>query len=95
MSSNRTSVQLIGADTPSTALANALLRQTGWSSEVLKEPSQCLHAKTCHWLQQPSLEHLRAALDDAIAVLEGSRHAFRSRDLAALRWRLLHLRERL
>jgi hypothetical protein len=88
-------MQLVGADRHNLALASALLDQAGWSTQVLEEPAQCLHAKACRWLQLPSSACLREALDDAIAVLEDSRNAFRSRDLAALRWRLLHLREQL
>lgn len=88
-------LQLISADKRSADLANALLNKAGQASQVLENPTQCLHAKACRWLQKPSQARLLAVLDEAIAVLEQSRQSFRSRDLAALRLRLQQLREQL
>lgn len=95
MVNNRPQLQLIGVDARRATLANALLSKAGWSSQVLENPAQCLHAKACRWLQQPSQARLQAVLDEAITVLEHSRQSFRSRDLAALRQRLQQLREQL
>lgn len=88
-------LQLISADKRSADLASTLLNQAGWPSQTLDNPAQCRHAKACRWLQQPSQAYLQATLDDAIALLEHSRQSFRSRDLAALRVRLQHVREQL
>ncbi|MWV10953.1 hypothetical protein F3I62_02495 [Pseudomonas sp. R-28-1W-6] len=71
-----------------------LLHGEGLDCTVLARPEDCSQAPLCGWLQdQPLPAHatLHASLADAIEVLERSRHAFKSRDLADLRQRLEQL----
>lgn len=77
--------------------ACALLCSAGWTCQVVHSASDCEQAPHCHWLEHlPAQQvHMRAALDDAIATLEKTRHAFKSTSLGELRRRLQHLREEL
>lgn len=71
-----------------------LLHNEGLDCSVLARPQDCSQAPLCGWLQdQPLPAHaaLHATLADAIEVLERTRHAFKSRDLAGLRQRLEQL----
>lgn len=71
-----------------------LLQSEGLNCAVLTQPEDCSQAPLCHWLQEhplPAHAALHASLADAIEVLERSRHAFKSRDLADLRQRLEQL----
>lgn len=67
------------------------LEQAGVDCELICEPHDCSEAPLCRWLAPDQLNHawrVRAELEEAIATLEGTRHAFRSRQLADLRYRL-------
>lgn len=71
-----------------------LLQDDGLDCNVLARPQDCSQAPLCRWLQDwplPAHAALHATLADAIEVLERSRHAFKSRDLADLRQRLEQL----
>ncbi|QKE65061.1 hypothetical protein HNE05_17445 [Aquipseudomonas campi] len=71
-----------------------LLHSDGLDCAVLARAQDCSQAPLCGWLQdQPLPAHaaLHAGLADAIEVLERSRHAFKSRELADLRQRLQQL----
>ncbi|SDH32572.1 hypothetical protein SAMN05216603_10841 [Pseudomonas benzenivorans] len=59
--------------------------------EVVCEPHDCSQAAQCRWLKElpaGQLGELQALLREAVAVLEHSRQAFRSAQLATLRRRL-------
>ncbi|WP_236715549.1 hypothetical protein [Pseudomonas sp. BMS12] len=74
-------------------LATTLRRVLG-GCEVLQAPLDCSHAPLCRWLEQlpaGSQVKVEAAIGDAIATLERTRHAFRSRELGQLRQRLEQL----
>jgi len=65
---------------------------------VIDNAAQCAQRPACRWLHPwppASLGQVTFSLDDAISVLERSRHAFKSAQLAALRKRLGHLLEEL
>lgn len=71
-----------------------LLHSEGLDCTVLARPQDCSRAPLCGWLQErplPAHAALHASLADAIEVLERSRHAFKSRELADLRRRLQQL----
>ncbi|PAU64939.1 hypothetical protein BZL41_08625 [Pseudomonas sp. PIC25] len=80
-------------------LANRLrqhLAAADLSCDVLAESADCREAPLCRWLRaDPAGEpaRLRAALMDAVGVLERTRHAFKSRELGELRRRLEALLE--
>lgn len=76
---------------------------TGTSPEAAQDPTRqcdeaqeaalqdCIHAPQCRCLDNGQTEeesHLHAALQDVVATLERTRHAFRSRELGQLRKRL-------
>lgn len=66
--------------------------------EVIQQPCECSEAPLCRWLEPSppgSRIKVRAALEDAIATLERTRHAFRSRELGQLRQRLERLQHEL
>jgi len=62
------------------------LRRLLGNCEVIETPHDCNRAPLCRWLGEEG--RVRAALDDAVATLERTRHAFRSRELGQLRQRL-------
>ena len=67
------------------------LQQAGLDCELICQPQDCSEAPLCCWLAPDQLSErsrVRFVLEDAIATLEQTRHAFRSRQLAALRHRL-------
>lgn len=67
------------------------LEQAGVECELICDPRDCSEAPLCRWLAPEQLNQawrVRAELEDAIATLERTRHAFRSRQLADLRHRL-------
>ena len=67
------------------------LEQTGLEYQLICEPDGCQEAPLCRWLKPERLNQawrVRAELEEAIATLERTRHAFRSRQLADLRYRL-------
>ena len=90
-------LQLLSSDPEDAEAACATLCGAGWPCQVLRDASDCAQAPHCHWLEQlPAQQvHMRAALDDAIATLEKTRHAFKSTNLGELRRRLQRLREEL
>lgn len=60
--------------------------------EVLGEPNDCSQAAQCRWLEElPSrqLGEVQALLSEAVTVLERSRQAFKSAQLAQLRRTLM------
>jgi len=70
------------------------LRRLFADCEVIEDPHDCSQAPLCHWLGDARLgeaHRVRAALSDAVATLERTRHAFRSRELGQLRQRLEQL----
>lgn len=75
-----------------------LLRRQAPDCQVIGTVEDCRQKPLCRWLQRlpvDSLGEVHASLDDAIEVLERSRHAFKSLQLAELRKRLILLREEL
>ncbi|WP_061238661.1 hypothetical protein [Ectopseudomonas composti] len=75
-----------------------LVRQQAPLCQVIDSLDGCQQKPLCGWLQRlpaGSLGDVQSHLDDAIAVLEGTRHAFKSVQLAQLRKRLSQLREEL
>ncbi|HEY1029316.1 MAG TPA: hypothetical protein VGE28_17020 [Pseudomonas sp.] len=75
-----------------------LLRRQAPHCQVIGDIDGCGQKPMCRWLQRlpaGSLGAVHASLDDAIEVLERSRHAFKSVQLAELRKRLSLLREEL
>lgn len=95
MASPCPTLQLLSLDPSLAGKAHALLSEAGLGCQVLGHPADCTLASLCQGLLQEELQHLRTALLDAIATLERSRHAFRSRELGALRQRLEHLLDNL
>lgn len=74
-------------------LAQHLRRLLG-DCEVIEDPHDCSHAPLCRWLDEAPLGpdgQVQAALAEAVATLERTRHAFRSRELGQLRQRLEQL----
>lgn len=72
-------------------LITRALAQAGVDCELICEPHNCSDAPLCRWLAPEQLNdpsRVLLALEDAIATLEQTRHAFRSRQLAGLRHRL-------
>ncbi|WP_372873988.1 hypothetical protein [Pseudomonas sp.] len=64
--------------------------------EVLGQPRDCSQAPGCHWLQALPPHQtgaVLALLSDAVEVLEQTRHAFKSAQLAQLRKRLNRMLE--
>lgn len=65
---------------------------------VIEHACDCQQAPLCAWLQPPAPStrgHIHGVLADAIATLERTRHAFRSRELGELRKRLQSLQQTL
>lgn len=63
----------------------------GQPLEVICDPVDCAQAPFCRWLAPQALNEcgqLMAAIQDAIATLEQTRHAFKSKQLGSLRHRL-------
>jgi len=70
------------------------LDDAGIGCELVREAHDCRLSPACRWLHGAPLTdeaRLIGALDDVIEVLERTRHAFRSRELGALRRRLERL----
>lgn len=66
--------------------------------ELICDPADCAQAPLCRWLDPQALNdcgQLTAAIQDAIATLEQTRHAFRSKQLGGLRRRLEKLLQEL
>jgi hypothetical protein len=64
--------------------------------EVLGQPSDCSQAAGCRWLQALPPQQagaVQALLSDAVEILEQTRHAFKSAQLAQLRKRLSRMLE--
>jgi len=69
----------------------ALLAAHEMPCAVLSGRQDCSQAPLCRWFKDAPLSdsaRVLALLDDAITVLERSRHAFKSRELGELRLRL-------
>ncbi|KAF1053831.1 MAG: hypothetical protein GAK43_01208 [Stenotrophomonas maltophilia] len=80
-----------GNDVEVARQVRALLAAYEVPCAVLAEPCDCEYAPRCRWLKDAPLGptgQIQALLVDAIAVLERSRHAFKSRELGMLRKRL-------
>lgn len=88
-------LQLLCLDAPRASRAHGLLTQAGVACRILAHPSDCHLAPQCQGQLQGELRQLREALHDSVATLERSRHAFRSRELGALRQRLERLLDNL
>lgn len=72
----------------------AHLRRLFGACEVIEDPHQCSQAPLCRWLDDAPLGpagEVQATLAEAVATLERTRHAFRSRELGQLRQRLERL----
>ncbi|MDD0844975.1 hypothetical protein [Pseudomonas sp. Gutcm_11s] len=62
--------------------------------EVIESPQDCSQAPLCRWLNDAEMDlaaRMKDALNDTVATLERTRHAFRSRELGLLRRRLEQL----
>jgi hypothetical protein len=73
-----------------------LLQTQAPGCEVLGQPGDCSQAAGCRWLQAlppPQAGAVQALLSDAVEVLEQTRHAFKSAQLARLRKRLSRMLE--
>lgn len=75
----------------SSASASAVqqtLQESGIPCELLREAHDCRLAPACRWLGSAPLTdeaRLIGALDEVVEVLQRTRHAFKSRELGALR----------
>lgn len=77
-------------------LATIRTALAGRPVELICDPIDCAQAPLCRWIAPQSMNdcgHLAAAVQDAIATLEQTRHAFRSKQLGGLRRRLEKLIE--
>ncbi|GIZ10600.1 hypothetical protein [Pseudomonas sp. NCCP-436] len=86
------------ADTDTRQQITRLLDSQAPHCQVINDIQDCQHMPLCRWIRplpSTSLGTLQASLDDAIEVLERSRHAFKSAQLAELRKRLCQVREEL
>lgn len=96
---DRSEPPLVAINDPALAcLLRDMLPAMGIVCEVVEDAADCSRAPLCRWLNDPSLSdaiRLRLLLDEAIAVLERTRHAFKSRELGLLRRRLEEAREEL
>lgn len=75
-----------------------LLQRQAPDCQIIASALDCRQGPLCQWLQPlpaRSLGAVQVSLDDAVSVLERSRHAFKSAQLAGLRQRLQHLLEEL
>jgi hypothetical protein len=71
-----------------------LLSSLNLDGEVICSPVDCSQAPLCRWFDNAALSptgELHAALADAVAVLERTRHSFKSRELGELRRHLTQL----
>lgn len=85
-------------DADSCHQVSQLLHRQAPQCEIIGDIQDCRYRPLCRWLQPlpaHSLGDIQASLGDAVAVLERSRHAFKSAQLAALRQRLSRLLEEL
>lgn len=85
-------------DTASSQRIARLVRQQAPLCQVIDSLDGCQQKPLCRWLQRlpaGSLGDVQSHLDDTIEVLERTRHAFKSVQLAQLRKRLSQLREEL
>lgn len=76
----------------------ALLTAHGLPCTVLGGRQDCTQGPLCGWFRDEPLSdsaRILALLDDAIGVLEHTRHAFKSRELGQLRRRLEDARKEL
>ncbi|MFP6847900.1 MAG: hypothetical protein VCA57_04290 [Pseudomonas sp.] len=94
MAKPETIPQIICADPALGHLLSQWLASQAIAGEVVCSPAICYHAPLCGclkpvWLEPQGL--VRHALLDAVATLERTRHAFKSRELADLRMRLEQL----
>lgn len=93
MTLSRFPAQLLVAsqDPALTRELRALLAAHGLPCAVLGDRQDCAQAPLCRWFKDAPLSdaaRVLALLDDAIGVLERTRHAFKSRELGQLRLRL-------
>lgn len=94
----RTHLLLSLPDTASSQQVTHLLRHQAPLCNIIDSLDSCQQQPLCRWLQPlpaGSLGDVQSSLDDAIEVLERTRHAFKSSQLAELRKRLSQLREEL
>ena len=71
-----------------------LLRSMDLDGEVVCSPVDCSQAPLCRWFGDAGLNpngELHAALAETVAVLERTRHSFKSRELGELRRKLTRL----
>lgn len=89
---NQTHLLVTLPDTACPSRVKALLHALAPGCEVLCEPNDCSQAAQCRWLQElppHQLGEVQALLNEAVAVLERSRQAFKSAQLAQLRKTLM------
>lgn len=82
---------VVSQDPALTRQLRALLAAHDLPCAVLGDRQDCSQAPLCRWFRDAPLSdsaRVQALLDDAIGVLERSRHAFKSRELGQLRHRL-------
>ncbi len=94
----RTHLLLSLPDPESSQRVTQLLRLQAPRCRIVDTLDDCSQRALCHWLQPlpaDRLGHVQASLDEAVHVLERSRHAFKSAQLAELRKRLSLLLEEL
>lgn len=95
---NRTRLLVTLPDSACAERVQHVLHTQAPGCEVLGEPRDCRQAARCRWLQElPRRQagEVQALLSEAVAVLEHSRQAFKSAQLAALRRRLSRMLEEL
>lgn len=95
---SKTHLLLSLPDTQSRQRVLHLLREQEPQFEVVGSAEGCQQNPLCHWLQRlppQTLGEVRASLDEAVATLERTRHAFKSTQLATLRKHLSRLRDEL
>lgn len=95
---NRTRLLVTLPDPACAERVQRLLHTQAPGCEVLGEPRDCRQAAQCRWLRELSggqAAEVQALLREAVAVLEHSRQAFKSAQLAALRRRLSRMLEEL
>lgn len=93
---NQTSLLVILPRPQCVSRVRQLLQAQAPGCEVLGQPSDCSQAARCRWLQALPPHQagaVQALLSDAIEVLEQTRHAFKSAQLAQLRKRLSRMLE--
>lgn len=67
------------------------LQDAGIDFDIICEPADCRLAPSCRWIDASFVNRegqLAGALLDAIRTIEDTRHAFKSKQLGALRKRL-------